>query len=50
MDKMEKCKSCINYDKNKSNKNWIVCSVIPLSVIKSNTSNNCENYKKEYGT
>jgi len=43
--KMEKCKSCKNYDKERSNKNWVVCPKIPFSVVMSGTSEDCENYE-----
>jgi len=45
---MEKCKSCVHYDKEKSNKNWVVCKgIMPVDVILSGTSENCKNYKKK---
>lgn len=44
-DKMEKCKTCANLDREKSNDNWTVCPVIPLDVITSGTSKDCEKYK-----
>jgi len=44
-DKMEKCKSCINFDAKKSNKNWTVCKCIPLEVIVSGTSKDCIKYE-----
>lgn len=46
-DKMQKCKSCVNLDKEKSNSNWTVCRCMPLSVIMSKTSENCEKYGEE---
>jgi len=45
-DKMEKCKTCKNFDRKKSNENWIVCPVIPYAVIVAKTSENCERYKQ----
>jgi hypothetical protein len=41
---MARCQQCKHLDKEKSNKNWIVCPDIPLSVIKANTSKDCENF------
>jgi len=42
---MEKCESCKKNDKEKSNKNWVVCSEMPLNVIMNKTSKNCEKYE-----
>ena len=36
----------VHYDKKMSNDNWVVCPKIPLSVILSGTSKNCEDYKE----
>lgn len=44
---MEKCKSCVNFDKEKSNKNWTVCKCIPVEVMISKSSENCKAYIKE---
>lgn len=43
-DKMEKCKSCVNYNSKASNANWTVCKCMPLSVMVSGTSKDCEKY------
>lgn len=48
--KMEKCKTCINRDKEKSNENWVVCGVtksIDMDVILSGSSENCKNFKED---
>lgn len=42
---MDNCLLCSNLDTKKSSKNWIICPVIPFSVIESGTSKNCENKK-----
>ena len=44
---MEKCKSCVNFDKEKSNKNWTVCKCMPVEVMISKSSENCKAYIKE---
>ena len=46
---MERCKTCIHYDDEKSNKNWVVCegTNMTLEVIQSGTSKNCTNYKEK---
>ena len=46
VDKMENCKSCINFDKEKSNANWTVCKCMPVEVMISKDSSNCENFIK----
>ena len=44
---MERCKSCIHYDKKDSNENWVVCrGNMPVDVIINETSKDCENYVK----
>jgi len=43
---MKKCQNCKYYDRKRSSENWIVCPVIPLKVIMSGTSENCEKYEK----
>lgn len=45
--KMEKCKTCTHYDKEKSNKNWVVCkgTNMPVEVVITGTSENCKNYQ-----
>lgn len=43
-DKWAKCRTCKNLDQEKSNDNWIVCPMIPLSVIEADTSENCKYY------
>ena len=45
-DKFEKCKSCIYYDTEKSNKNWNVCSCMPVEVMVSGTSKDCEKFEE----
>ena len=45
VNKMEKCKSCINFDKEKSNANWTVCRKMPVAVMMSKDSSECENFK-----
>jgi len=45
---MEKCKTCEHYNTEKSNKNWTVCSLpMPLEVVMSGTSENCDGYKQK---
>lgn len=41
-----KCKSCINFDKDKSNDNWTVCTDMqkPVSILLEG-SKNCPSYK-----
>lgn len=46
-DSIKKCKSCKNYDAKKSNNSWTVCKNMPLSVMMSKNSKNCENYNKD---
>ena len=48
-DKMEKCKTCINRNKEMSDDNWIACDPkkITIEVMLSGTSENCGNYEKE---
>ena len=46
-DSIKKCKSCKNYDVEKSNDNWTVCKNMPLNVMMSKSSKNCENYNKD---
>lgn len=41
---MEKCKSCRECDKERSNENWVVCPEMPLSVMMSGSSEDCEKY------
>lgn len=43
-DKFEKCKSCANFDAEKSNANWTVCKCMPVSVMVAGTSKDCEKY------
>lgn len=45
---MDKCKSCIHYDKEQSNENWVVCkgTNMPVEVILKKTSKDCKNYQK----
>lgn len=45
-DKHQKCKICENCNKEQSNHNWIVCVNMPVSVMLSGTSDNCENFKE----
>lgn len=47
--KMEQCWKCKNLDKEKSNKNWIVCPKIPISIMLSGASKTCEEYKTNGG-
>ena len=42
---MERCKTCKNYDQEKSSEQWVVCSCIPLDVMISGTSKECKNYE-----
>lgn len=44
-DRMEKCKTCKNLDK-RSNKNWIVCPVMPVEVLIGGSANQCKNYQQ----
>lgn len=44
MDKFIKCKSCKNFDAERSNANWNGCSISVLSVALAGTSEGCESY------
>jgi len=47
-DRMERCQTCRHLDKEKSNKNWIVCTApMPLCVILNETSKDCEKHEIE---
>ena len=41
---MDRCKKCRNYDTERSNSNWVVCKNMPLDVIRTQDSTNCENF------
>jgi len=44
----EKCKTCENLDKDKSNKNWLVCKIQPMPMdIVINGADNCKNFKAD---
>lgn len=45
-DKFEKCKSCANFNAEASNANWTVCKCMPMSVMVSGTSKDCEKYEE----
>lgn len=45
-DKFEKCKSCVNFNAEASNANWTVCKCMPVSVMVSGTSKDCEKYEE----
>ncbi len=45
--RIEKCESCKKYDRKRSNRNWVVCPKMPLSVMVSGTSENCEKYEND---
>jgi len=45
-DNMEKCKSCSNFDVEKSNKNWTVCKCMPIEVMVTKDSSKCEKFKQ----
>ena len=44
--KYKRCMSCGNFLEKDSNKNWVVCTDMPLSVVENRTSDSCGNYKK----
>ena len=46
INKMKRCESCKHYDKKMSNKNWVVCPILPLGVLMSGTSKYCEKYEE----
>ena len=43
---IDRCYSCKNLDKEKSDNNWIVCKVFDKDFISSHDANKCKNFKK----
>lgn len=41
---MEKCKTCVNLDRIRSNENWVVCPMIPLEIMAGKSADECTKY------
>lgn len=43
-DDMWRCFNCKHFDQKKSNKNWIVCPIMPFDVVVDRKSEDCKKY------